>query len=100
MLALHAERLGLCQRPLNPAQWLPLMTPDELYGEAWLLAYEALVRNWLPSATGNNYVSVDAAFGSLESLGVRFYIESAVNPNMRPTGVPPSVGLAPAFSVP
>jgi len=48
------------------------MTPDELYGEAWLLAYEALVRNWLPSATGNNYVSVDAAFGSLESLASDF----------------------------
>ena len=43
----------------------------------WLLAYEALIKGWLPSASGDDYVSDDGFFGQLHTLGVEFY-DSAV----------------------
>jgi hypothetical protein len=96
LLTLHASRLHLCQGPLDLTLWTSLMTPDQLYGEHWLLAYEALVRGWLPSANGRDYVKADPLFKNLASLGIKFYKERAVR-RVRPTGIPPSVGLAPLF---
>jgi hypothetical protein len=96
LLTLHAARLRLCQRTLIPSVWSALMKPSELYDANWLLAYEALVRGWLPPMSGRDYVRADPGFSHLQSLRVRFYNEKAIG-YVRATGVPPSVGLAPVF---
>ncbi len=49
------------------------MTTDELYGERWLLSYEANVNNWLPSNGVPDHVQVDSSFGYLKSLAIKFY---------------------------
>jgi hypothetical protein len=72
------------------------MSPDELYGENWLLSYEALVRAWLPSSTNKDYVEADPRFAALKEADVRFYDEGAVS-DPKATGVPPSLGVAPLF---
>jgi hypothetical protein len=46
------------------------MTPENLYTESWLLAYEAAHRNWLP--TGGDYLSQDPFFGWPHKAGVSF----------------------------
>jgi hypothetical protein len=78
LLVLHAERLGICQRSLNPVLWSSMMTATELYGEWWLLAYEAAVRGWLTPVAGHNYVKADPAFASLAAMNVRFYDDKAI----------------------
>lgn len=57
---------------LNISKWTPFMTKENLYTEYWLLAYEALVRNWLPSSDGSDYVEEDAFFRKLKKYNVRF----------------------------
>lgn len=49
------------------------MTADALYDRYWLLAYEANVKNWLPSLDGTDYVSNDINFGFLKQNKVSFY---------------------------
>jgi hypothetical protein len=53
--------------------WLSLMTPGNLFTSQWLLAYEALIKGWLPSVDGGDYVAADGFFGQLKALGVEFY---------------------------
>jgi hypothetical protein len=49
------------------------MTPGELYGSHWLLAYEANVKGWLPSGRSGDHVNNDSNFGQLKAAGVSFY---------------------------
>ncbi len=49
------------------------MTEPELYGQMWLLAYEANARSWLSNVGGVDFVAADPAFGFLKQHGVRFY---------------------------
>ncbi len=49
------------------------MTPDELRGNNWLLAYEAAIESWLPSIGTVDHISTDPFFDSLRSGGVSFY---------------------------
>ena len=49
------------------------MTSEELYGEHWLLSYEANVKGWLPSVHVTDHVSSDACFSVIKSNGVYFY---------------------------
>ena len=49
------------------------MHAEHLYSENWLLAYEALVKGWLPSVDGSSYVSADPFFNTLAENGVEFY---------------------------
>jgi hypothetical protein len=49
------------------------MSLQELYEEHWLLAYEASVQGWLPSADPANHVSADPNFQYLSASGVTFY---------------------------
>lgn len=55
------------------------MTPAELKTSNWLLAYEAFIKGWLPSATGVDYVSKDDGFKYLQSENVHFYDPSAIS---------------------
>jgi hypothetical protein len=53
--------------------WESRMSPDGLYSEHWLLAFEALRKGWLPSLNGNNYIAADPFFSILENNNVEFY---------------------------
>lgn len=59
---------------LDTSKWEEFMTKDNLYTEYWLLAYEALVRNWLPSKNGDDYVENDNFYRLLKKNHVRFLI--------------------------
>jgi hypothetical protein len=69
--------LDLRNRGLMPGMAFPLwesrMSPDGLYSEHWLLAFEALRKGWLPSLNGNNYIAADPFFSILENNNVEFY---------------------------
>lgn len=71
LLCLDAESRGLIPTGLDTTGWRNSMNAEELYGEQWLLAYEANIKGWLP--TSDDYVSSDPNFGWLKSLGVSFY---------------------------
>jgi hypothetical protein len=72
ILALDASQRGLAPN-LNVARWEARMTLQDLREEEWLLAYEANVRNWLPSVGGGDHVAADANFAFLKQQNVRFY---------------------------
>jgi hypothetical protein len=63
------------------------MVPDELYGEQWLLCYEANVKNWLPSVGPRDHVAADHAFSHLKALHVSFYDTSKTTPNLLPSSI-------------
>ena len=72
LLALDASIRGLITS-LDTTSWEVLMTRDDLWSRHWLLAYEANVKNWLPSATGSDHVLKDPCFRFLKQNGVSFY---------------------------
>jgi hypothetical protein len=72
LLSLDAYARGLLPG-MDLTHWATFMTEGQLYGEQWLLCYEAKKRGWLPSLEGNDYVAADAAFSFLEANGVNFY---------------------------
>lgn len=74
LAALDLLNSGLIPAGLDIARWKALMKSNELYTENWLLAYEANVKGWLPSASGRDYVSTDSFFGILKANNVEFYI--------------------------
>jgi hypothetical protein len=78
VLGLHAQKMGLLPSHdcLNSFEHF-LATP-ELYGEYWILAYEANIKGWLSSPTGGDHVSNDRRFSILKENGVAFYDESKV----------------------
>jgi hypothetical protein len=92
LLALDAYNRGLLPN-LDLTYWSSLITPAQLYGEHWLLSYEARVRGWMPTVGSGNHVAADPAFNFLNSSGVRFYQTvrtpnrhtTATIPNWRPT---------------
>lgn len=77
LLVLHAEERGLTSNNLDKSRWASLMTTEELYGSDWLLAYEADVKKWLPSAGRKNHVDFDPCFSFLKKNGVQFYYTRA-----------------------
>ncbi len=99
LLSLDADRRGLIQGSLNLDNWLSYMDGDGLYGEHWLLSYEANVKGWLPSNRGIDHVNADTNFAFLKKHNVQFYDINRVV-DMVPTGVAPSYGIAPSFSFP
>jgi hypothetical protein len=80
LLALDCEQHGLVSKPLDKTLWASHMTQDALYDEHWLLAYEANVKNWLPSPGGTDYVTADVNFGFLKASGAYFYDASLAAP--------------------
>ena len=99
LLALHANQQDLVVAPLDTSRWASLMNADELYAEHWLLAYEALAKGWLPSASGVDYVSSDVNFRFLKDRGVEFYDVSRTSIHTPPwswVGDASGYSLAPA----
>jgi hypothetical protein len=58
---------------LDTSKWNNNMTGDDLYSASWILAYEARIRNWLPSKNGDDYIAADPFFSDIQRLGVYFY---------------------------
>jgi hypothetical protein len=78
LLTLDAQQQGLIPTAYTFNLWQSLMTLSELKTSNWLLAYEALVKGWLPSASGTDYVAADDGFKYLKSEGVNFYDTTAI----------------------
>jgi len=79
LLALHAESINLTSVPLDRTYWSSLMTEDELWGNNWLLCYEANLKGWLPSVGGVDHVNRNSYFSILKQKNVSFYDTRAVN---------------------
>lgn len=58
---------------LNTTKWEEYMTGENLYSEYWILAYEALIRGWLPSKNGDDYIENDPFFKVLKLYNVKFF---------------------------
>jgi hypothetical protein len=78
LLTLDAQQQGLIPATYTFSLWQSLMTVAELKTSNWLLAYEALIKGWLPSASGSDYIATDQGFNYLKSKGVNFYDTSAI----------------------
>ena len=73
ILTLDANSKGLIPSGLDSTHYKTFMTKDDLYGEQWLLAYEANVKGWLPSTGTDDHVEVDECFNFLKTHGISFY---------------------------
>lgn len=73
LLALDCQQEGLTNKPLKTTVWEEYLNKDELYGDQWLLAYEANIKGWLKPKNGLDYVSADPNFSFLKSNNVFFY---------------------------
>jgi hypothetical protein len=92
LLALDAHQRGLVGGGLNLAGWASKMVPEELYGEQWLLCYEANVKGWLPSVGAGDHVAADPAFAHLKALQVSFSEVSKATPDLDPTWIQTRAG--------
>jgi len=73
LLTLDAQRRGLISIEETFELWGSLMTPQELKGSNWLLAYEALKKGWLEPVGGQNYLNESTGFSFLLEKNVSFY---------------------------
>ncbi len=84
LLTLDARQRGLIPIGLDTSLWESHMDEANLYEPYWLLTYEANVKNWLPSKSGD-HVSNDPNFNFLKTNGVEFYDMSKL-PSAVPAG--------------
>ena len=89
LVSLHLHRRGLLPRGFDRSPWSALLTPAQLMGPRWLLAYEAAVKGSLVASAGDHIASVPF-FDATRSAGVTFYDDSAVVPS-----APPRVVISP-----
>lgn len=73
LLALHARAENLLDGVLDVSHWESLMTTEELWGPNWLLAYEAKIKNWLPSVGSANHLDKDPCFKFMKDKKISFY---------------------------
>lgn len=78
LLALDADGRGCLGGTLDRSNWAALMTTDNLWREHWLLAYEANIKGWLPSAVGADHVASDPCFRLLKRDRVSFYDSTSI----------------------
>jgi hypothetical protein len=78
LLGLHAQRKGLLPRKDYLKSFEQFLTVQDLYGEQWILAYEANVKGWLRSGVGKDNVASDSRFSILKANRVEFYDEGKV----------------------
>lgn len=77
LIAMDAKERKLFSADLDTTAWADLMTEEGLFGESWMVAYEAHIKGWLPSKTGKDHIAKDPAFSFLRSNGVSFYNKRA-----------------------
>jgi hypothetical protein len=76
ILVLDANSKNLIPSGTDFGNYQSLMTTDDLYGEHWLVAYEANAKGWLPSVGQKDHVNADECFSILKANGVYFYDDS------------------------
>ena len=72
-LRLHAQDQQLVPSQTDFAAWQALMQGAEWRSENWLLADQALLKGWLPSADGKDDVASDLCCSAMRASGVSFY---------------------------
>lgn len=92
ILMLDAKAKGLVSSSVDFNHFQSYMTTSDLYGEQWLLAYEANVKNWLPSVTKSDHVDKDKCFAFLKGRGVYFYDDTASGRVRHKPPQPPATG--------
>ena len=73
ILALHARRQKLVEKPRDLDALREVMDADALYGPRWLLAYEANIKGWFRFRGAADYVALDRNFRYLKKARVSFY---------------------------
>ncbi len=73
LILLDLFHSNLVENGFNLAAMISRMTTASLWDENWLLAYEADIKGWLPSAQATNHVDNDVWFKELKARGVEFY---------------------------
>lgn len=74
LLCMDLNARGLIDGGIDEAAWLPYGTTDGLTSPMWLLAYEAVRKNWWSDGR-RNYVNDHPLFGPMLRRGVFFYDE-------------------------
>lgn len=77
LCALHAQSVGLVNGQIDSTGVDALMKEAELFGDHWLVAYEANVKGWLPNPGGKDFVGANRYFGPMKAAGVSFYNANA-----------------------
>ena len=95
LLSLDAQSRGLVSKDLKTDIWQEMCTRDELFGENWLVAYEAPLKGWLD--TTGDYLRQTPPFSQFANTGVSFYDCSLVG-DVKLTGASTVAGLVPLFS--
>lgn len=70
-----AQAGRLCKTP-KTTLWKTAENSNALYGDLWLLSYEAGIRGW--SGFSNAHILTDPYFSRLLALGVHFYDDAAL----------------------
>ena len=73
LILLDLLDMGLVEAGYSTAALAARMTSASLWDENWLLAYEADLKGWLPSAEGTNHVDASPWFRVLKERNVQFY---------------------------
>lgn len=73
ILTLYAKSLELIKKSVSFPIWASWMRASSLSGPQWLLAYEADINNWLPSAEKPNHVDSVPQFSLLKQAGISFF---------------------------
>jgi hypothetical protein len=76
--ALHLNSEGQVD-DLDTSFWQKFISREQLYGQHWLLAYEAPLKGWLVPANGRDYIGADTFFNILNTSGVSFYDSEATH---------------------
>lgn len=79
LLTLDAKNRGLIHADTTFEFWSSLMTSQELKTGNWLLAYEGLLKGWLPPADNQNYLETEDGFKTLFQYNVSFYNINKLN---------------------
>jgi hypothetical protein len=78
LIALDLHDNGFIPDGLDKAHWVSFMTTEELSTENWILAYEAIIKSWLSSRDGDDYIANNKFFLALRDNGVEFYDTSKI----------------------
>jgi hypothetical protein len=73
LLLLHAAEQGLTATRPSVNAVTRLLYPGVLRGPHWLVAYEALLRGWVATPSGTDYIASDPVFDFLRQQDVHFY---------------------------
>lgn len=73
LISLDLINCKLLSSGIDTTLWESYMNEDNLYTEYWLLAYEAMKKNWLKPMNGKNYIKSDKFFSILDNNNIDFY---------------------------